>query len=158
MPLRAPLSRKPLGGLGGLKLLSVAVAGVVFLGSATASTLASPGAKRRQTLDEARTAYEARHPGVVRVGKGINPPKLVHQTHPKFDEKARHKVRDLSPIIAEAVITERGDILDPAILSSANPDLDIAVLEAMRGWRYSPAQQNGKPVAVFIIVTVTLDA
>ena len=36
--------------------------------------------------------------------------------------------------------------------SSGNRDLDRAALEAVRRWRFQPAQRNGQPVSATVII------
>ncbi|MEQ1909190.1 MAG: energy transducer TonB [Vicinamibacterales bacterium] len=44
-------------------------------------------------------------------------------------------------------------IIAPGVLRSI-PLLDVAALDAMRQWKYTPARLNGEPVAVLVTVTV----
>ena len=102
-------------------------------------------------------AYEAAHPGVLRTGGAVGEPREVVHAKPVFTEEARSKRRRVfSPIVAMAVISESGAVVDPAIVSSAHPDLNPSVIAAMRQCRYEPALKNGKPVSVFLTVTVLL--
>jgi TonB family protein len=122
------------------------------------SDTASSSSKPTPTPDTAALirAYEAAHPGVLRTGGAVSEPREVVHVKPVFPEAARAKRRVLSPIIAIAVITEAGAVVDAAIVSSAHPDLNPSVLAAMRQCRYEPALNNGKPVAVFFTVTILL--
>jgi TonB family protein len=53
-------------------------------------------------------------------------------------------------VTAELIVTESGDVVDPRIVESAGEVLDEAFLEAVRGWRYEPAEKNGVKVRVRI--------
>jgi len=46
------------------------------------------------------------------------------------------------------VVTDQGNVEDARIQSSGTPEIDTMVLDAIRTWRYIPAQKGGKPVAV----------
>jgi TonB family protein len=147
-PLRSPRSFETLGVSAyrvTLALVALAVAGGLACGS--------PDAKSK-TLAEATEDFETRHPGVLRVGGDVEGPKVVRRVDPEFSESDRKKKRELSPIIVEAVITPGGEVIDPAIVSSGNEDLHPAVLAAIRQWKYEPARQKGRPIAVFLTVTV----
>jgi TonB family protein len=110
-----------------------------------------------RTSWEAVKQFEAKHPGVLRVGGEVLGPKLVRKVNPEFPKPLRLKFRELSPIIVEAIVTETGDVLDPTVVMSAHPDLDPLVLTAIRQWKYEPARRRGKRVPVFLTVTVLLE-
>jgi protein TonB len=40
------------------------------------------------------------------------------------------------------------------VLSSAHPALNLAAIQAVSGWRFSPTLVNGQPVPVIMTVTV----
>ena len=107
-------------------------------------------------MHEAMKRFESRHPGVSRVGGDVTPPRVIQKVHPQFPKK-RLSFRQFTPIVLEAVITETGEVADPTIVMSGHPDLDPIVLAAVRQWKYEPARRKGKPVAVFLTVSVTLD-
>jgi len=46
------------------------------------------------------------------------------------------------------VVSEQGSVEGARIQSSGTSEIDTMVLEAIRTWRYVPAQKHGKPVAV----------
>jgi TonB family protein len=120
--------------------------------------IAAPSALAAGQRDrEAVKRFEAKHPGVLRVGGEVVGPRIVRQVNPDFPKPLRLKFRELSPIIVEAVVTETGDVLDPTVVSSAHPDLDPIVLAAIRQWKYEPARKRGRPVQVFLTVTVLLE-
>ncbi len=100
-------------------------------------------------------AYSARHPGVGRIGPGISEPVAVYTEKSPIPTHIAHPDTAWHPVIVAAVITESGTILDPAVLTCPNPDMDALVLAAIRKWRYRPALKNGKPVAVHLTITTT---
>ncbi|HEY7573712.1 MAG TPA: energy transducer TonB [Thermoanaerobaculia bacterium] len=108
-----------------------------------------------KAIEEASARYEAAHPGVLKIGGEVKPPKLVDQVHPDWQRIPAQKRKYRWPIILEAVITQKGEVLAPTILSGAQPVLDTVVLQAVRQWRYEPAARADKAVAVFLTVTVT---
>ncbi len=100
-------------------------------------------------------AYKAAHAGVSEVGGGVSEPRELSRVKPEYPEAALKQPFGLKPIVVIAVITESGAVSDPALVSSASPELDAAFLKAVRQWRYEPAQLNGKAVAAFLTVTVS---
>lgn len=79
---------------------------------------------------------------------GMTAPKILHRTDPLYPEIARRAKRQ-GMVVIEAEIGRDG------LLRSAravNPPLGFgleeAALDALRSWRFTPALQNGEPVAV----------
>jgi hypothetical protein len=56
----------------------------------------------------------------------------------------------------QAVITTDGRLTEPVVLAGSAPGVTYEILENLRGWRYEPAQQRRRPVAVFRNLTVQL--
>jgi hypothetical protein len=56
----------------------------------------------------------------------------------------------------QAVITPAGRLTEPVVLAGSAPGVTYEILENLRGWRYEPAQQRKRPVAVFRNLTVQL--
>jgi len=50
-------------------------------------------------------------------------------------------------------VTPDGTVRDPRVVSSI-PQVDRAALAAVRQWRYTPATQNGRPIAMTVVVRV----
>ena len=38
--------------------------------------------------------------------------------------------------------------------SAGHPDLDLAAMEAVKQWRFEPAKQGNRPVAVWVMLPV----
>lgn len=58
-------------------------------------------------------------------------------------------------VVLQAVISETGVVEDVQIVKPLNPLLDKAALTAVRQWLYKPAMFNGRPVRVYLSVTIT---
>jgi protein TonB len=87
--------------------------------------------------------------------KDVTPPVLVQRVEPVYPEAAR-RARAEGQVLVEAVISDRGEVQDPRIVRPvANALLNDAALRAVSQWRYRPAIVRGKPVRVFVTVTVT---
>lgn len=59
-------------------------------------------------------------------------------------------------VILRLTVSAAGDVIDAKIKKSLHPVLDKKLLEAVRGWKYKPALQNGKPIKANIDVPITL--
>jgi TonB family protein len=58
-------------------------------------------------------------------------------------------------VLLQAVIDEMGKVVDVEVLRSSQQEaLDVAASDAVRQWRYKPAQKDGKAVKVLFTVVV----
>jgi protein TonB len=89
----------------------------------------------------------------VPISGEIVEPFEVFRLNPVYPEAAR-RARIQGTVILEAVITKMGEVQSVRILRSAHPLLDRAALDAVPQWRYKPAKLNGRPLAVYLTVTV----
>jgi protein TonB len=90
-------------------------------------------------------------PTLVRPGGVIREPKKivdVPAVYPEFARLAKVEGR----VVIEAIIDERGMVMDTRILQS-HAMLDAAALAALKQWRYTPTLLNGMPVRVLMTIT-----
>jgi periplasmic protein TonB len=90
-------------------------------------------------------------PKTVRVGV-VKAPAKVHDAAPTYPAIAQ-AARVEGVVIIQATIGTDGRVVDATVLRSV-PLLDVAAIEAVRQWRYTPSTLNGQPVAVVMTVTV----
>ena len=57
-------------------------------------------------------------------------------------------------MLVEAIIGKDGRVRDARVVRS-QPLFDLAALDAVREWRYTPTLLNGEPVEVILTVAVT---
>jgi TonB family protein len=55
-------------------------------------------------------------------------------------------------VVVDVTVSDRGVVLDCRVIKSVRADLDSAALAAVRPVRFSPAQYQGKPVAVHVAI------
>ena len=91
-----------------------------------------------QTSDE--TVYD--------LGPGITPPRIVKQVNPQYPNS--RGVRVEGSVIIALIVSSKGLPLAPRVSKSLDKDLDANAIEAVKQWRFTPAQKDGKPVAVRI--------
>jgi periplasmic protein TonB len=58
------------------------------------------------------------------------------------------------PILLESVVNQDGLPSFPHRITSKDPVLTMAALEAYRDWRFEPARVDGKPVRVYFNFTI----
>jgi len=84
---------------------------------------------------------------LVVVDATVTPPKRIKgeaATYPKMAEKFHF----LGKVTVEFLVDEKGRPQDLKVVESAGDVLNNAVLEAVRGWQFTPARKNGVPVKV----------
>ena len=92
-------------------------------------------------------------PRRIRVGGLVQAGKLVEQKKPEYPESAR--LRGIEGVVLlEAVISMEGVPLNWKVLSSPDPDLSEAAINAVRQWRYEPTLLNGEPIEVVTTISV----
>lgn len=92
-------------------------------------------------------------PGPMLIRGDIEAPVALDKVQPKYPEIAR-KVRRQGVVVVKAVIDTDGRVVDAKILKSLGFGLDEAALEAALQWRFTPATLHGKPVPVYMNLSV----
>jgi protein TonB len=110
---------------------------------------------RRSGDSQGAQAAAARQPEgeIYRVGGEVTPPQVVSRASPEYTEAAR-RARVNGIVILEAVVDKQGDVVRTRVLKGLPMGLDQAAVDAVTQWKFSPATRNGKPVAVYFILTV----
>lgn len=91
--------------------------------------------------------------GPLFVGGDVTPPRALFKAPPQYTEEAR-KERTVGVVIVQAVIDETGAVAEVKALKTLPHGLTEAALDAIRQWRFEPAQLDGKPVAVYYNLTI----
>ncbi len=96
-----------------------------------------------------------RHSGSlrIRVGGLIEATKLVTMKKPDYPESARVKGAQ-GVVLLQAVISKEGVPLNLKVISSPDPELSRAALDAVQQWRYEPTLLNGEPIEVVTTIAV----
>jgi len=87
------------------------------------------------------------HVSVVELGE------LKQQVRPTYPSICR-QLHCQGQVVMHAIISRDGSVESLQIISSANPILGQAALEAVRRWRYRPYKLNGEAVEVETQITV----
>lgn len=99
-------------------------------------------------LATAQTDEEA----VYDLGPDVTPPRVVKQVNPHYPTD--HGVRPVGSVIIALVVTSKGLPKDPRVVKGLDKELDESAVDAVKDWRFSPAQKNGKPIAVRVSVQI----
>jgi TonB family protein len=106
---------------------------------------------------EAESLPVSREPfasGAVRLGAGIQDPRVLKDVRPVYFEPAGRAVAQ-GEVGMEAVIEADGTVGDVRLIKTLHPDHDQAALAAARQWRFAPATQGGKPIATIVTLMMS---
>jgi periplasmic protein TonB len=92
--------------------------------------------------------------GPYRAGAGIQAPRLLKEVRADYTEDARQR-GVTGEVVLEIVVRRDGSVGDVRILQGLAGGLDDRAVQAVRQWRFSPAQRQG--VAVDVIVEVAVE-
>jgi TonB family protein len=91
--------------------------------------------------------------GPYRPGSGIQAPRLLKEVRADYTEDARQ--RGVSgEVVLEIVVRRDGSVGDIRILQGLAGGLNDRAIQAVRQWKFSPAQRQGVPVDVIVEVSV----
>ncbi len=82
-------------------------------------------------------------------------PKMLKQVAPRYPAGAR-KRGEQGTVHVRALVKKDGMPTRVQVPSGkgVTPELDRAAIEAVRQWTFVPAQSEGKPVAVYVVIPV----
>lgn len=99
-------------------------------------------------------ANTLRPEGVYSVGNGVSPPKPISAPEPEYTDSGRG-VKWQGTVLVSLVVDEDGKPRNLQIARPLGAGLDDKSVEAVETWKFEPAQKDGKPVRVAIMVEVT---
>lgn len=91
--------------------------------------------------------------GVYRVGNGVSAPTAIYDPEPQYTDEAR-KSRMQGVVLLAVVVGPDGRTHNIHVGRSLGMGLDEKAIEAVRTWRFSPAEKDGQPVAVLVNIEV----
>lgn len=89
---------------------------------------------------------------VYDLAAGITPPRVTKQVNPIYP--TNRGVRAVGSVIIALVVSSKGLPKDPHVVKGLDKDLDESAVEAVKEWRFDPAQKNGKAIAVRVSVQI----
>jgi TonB family protein len=91
--------------------------------------------------------------GPFRPGSGIQPPRLLREVKADYTEEARQR-GIAGDVVLEIVVRRDGSVGDVRILHGLASGLNERAVQAVRQWKFAPAQRLGTPVDVIVEVSV----
>jgi protein TonB len=85
--------------------------------------------------------------GLRRIGGGVSMPVVIHKEVPEFSEEAR-KAKFMGVVTVNIIVDQNGIPQNAHVVQGVGMGLDEAVLQAILQYRFRPAMEDGKPVAV----------
>ena len=90
---------------------------------------------------------------MTRVGHGVSPPHVIYSPEPQFAEPAR--AAKYEGVLTLMLVVEKDGLpTDVHVVSPLGCGLDLKGVQAVRNWRFRPAEKDGQPVRVEIAVEV----
>jgi TonB family protein len=84
---------------------------------------------------------------LVQIDPSVTPPVRVKGEAAPYPRLAE-QFRMLGTVTVDFIVDEKGEPQDLHVVESASEILDQAVVQAIRGWRFTPARKNGVAVKV----------
>jgi len=78
---------------------------------------------------------------------------VIKQPEPEFSEEARHKPMNAT-VTVSLIVDQRGMPQNVHVTRGVGMGLDENAVKAVKQYRFKPAMENGKPVAVYLNVMV----
>jgi protein TonB len=94
--------------------------------------------------------------GIRRIGGGVSAPEVLFAPEPEFSEEAR-KSKVSGNVLVYLQVNEQGRPVHVRVLRGLGMGLDEKALEAVRQYRFKPAMEEGRPVAVEMNVEVNFN-
>ena len=85
--------------------------------------------------------------GPCGIGGDISEPVPIYQPDPEYSDAAR-KAKFQGTVIVGVIIGVDGHVYDPKIVQPLGLGLDEKALDAVKLWRFRPAERDGRPVRV----------
>ena len=91
--------------------------------------------------------------GLRKIGGGVSQPVVIFQVDPEFSEEAR-RAKFMGVVLVNLIVDSQGRPQNVHVLKGVGMGLDGKAMEAVRQYRFKPAMEGGKPVAVELNVEV----
>ncbi len=91
--------------------------------------------------------------GLRHIGGGVSSPELIYKVDPEFSEEAR-KAKFMGIVLVNLIVDQNGNPVNVHVLRGVGMGLDEKAVEAVKQYKFKPAREGGKPVAVELNVEV----
>jgi len=86
----------------------------------------------------------------------LSPARPVYNPLPTIPDELRDRA-STAEALARFAITAEGKVSVELVTPTPDPLLNRAILETLRTWRFTPAMENGKPVASSRVLHITVE-
>src|SRR5581483_1717636 len=93
---------------------------------------------------------------VTPVAEEVVPPRPIMEAQPVYPEALR-RMGWKGEVKLQFDITTEGQVRNPVVISSTNPELNQSALDAILQWRFEPAKRNGVPVNVHLTMPIVFN-
>jgi TonB family protein len=83
----------------------------------------------------------------------VEAPVPIKKTTPAYPETARQALVQ-GIVELKCVIRKTGDVGSCSVIKSLSPECDGEAIRAVSQWQYTPTKVKGKPVAVYLNISV----
>ena len=90
------------------------------------------------------------------IGGGVSSPELIFKVDPEFSEEAR-RAKFMGVVTVDIIVNPQGLPQNIRVVRGVGMGLDQKAVEAVKQYRFKPAMENGKPVAVELNISVNVD-
>ena len=91
--------------------------------------------------------------GLAKIGGGVSSPELIFKVDPEFSEEAR-RAKFMGVVLVNLIVDQQGRPVNVHVLRGVGMGLDDKAVAAVKQYRFKPAREAGKPVAVELNVEV----
>lgn len=91
--------------------------------------------------------------GLRKIGGGVSTPVVIFQVEPEFSEEAR-KAKFMGVVMVNLIVDAQGRPQNVHTSRGVGMGLDDKAVEAVKQYRFKPAMEGGKPVAVELNIEV----
>jgi len=83
----------------------------------------------------------------------LSKPKPSHKVIPAYPDELRQQGVE-GKVELQVAIDEEGTVQGVRVVKPLHPYLDNAALQALKQWKFEPAQKNGKPISVLMTMAI----
>ena len=91
--------------------------------------------------------------GAVSAAEGMEPPVPVRTVAPRFPDGMRRSGSS-GLVTVSCLIDEKGNVTEPKIVKASNDAFSEPALEALKKWKFKPANKDGEAVAIRVNIPV----
>jgi periplasmic protein TonB len=91
--------------------------------------------------------------GLRKIGGGVSSPVVIYKVDPEFSEEAR-KAKFMGVVLVNLIVDQHGLPQNVHVLRGVGMGLDGKAVDAVKLYKFRPAMEAGKPVAVELNVEV----